>query len=56
MNENNSKTELKTFISFTLKSGSKQKSINSYINKICSSLNSYEKIEIKAHGKKFYYI
>jgi len=40
----------KTFSVITLKSGSKDKSINSYINKICSKMRECSLIEIKAYG------
>ena len=36
--------------SFIIKSGNKDKSINSYISKICSFFEEYDKIELKAYG------
>lgn len=40
----------KTFAAFTLKSGSKEKSIHSYITKICLLIRDVKNIEIKAYG------
>ena len=39
-----------------IKSGSKEKSINSYIQKVCKLLNENNNLEIRAHGKTFYYL
>jgi hypothetical protein len=38
-----------------IKSGSKSKSINFYIIKICESLEKYNNIEVKATGKIIIY-
>lgn len=38
------------FTTIILKSGSKEKSIHSYMNKICLLMNDFTGIEIKAYG------
>ena len=39
-----------TFTTIILKSGSKEKSIHSYIKKICELMKDFKEIEIKAYG------
>jgi hypothetical protein len=43
--------EFLTSTSLIIKSGSKEKSINSYIKKVCSLLKNYENVELRANGK-----
>jgi hypothetical protein len=51
MNNSNDFVVLKETKNFTIKSGSKTKSIHAYISKICDAFCKFEFIEVKAIGK-----